>query len=86
MEKEKKGCLIPVALMAASIICIIIGLEYDIHILYAIGFMLPAYGGTMYNQYMHKDKKWSLKKHLIVIIAFIIIVVSLTFIKYGKLW
>ena len=57
MEKEKKGCLIPLAFLAAGIISFCIGLEYDIHILYVLGFLIPAYGGTMYSQYTGKKKK-----------------------------
>lgn len=49
MEKEKKGCLIPLAFLAAGIISFCIGLGYDIHILYVLGFLIPAYGGTMYS-------------------------------------
>lgn len=70
MEKEKKGCLIPLTFLAAGIISFCIGLAYDIHILYVLGFLIPAYGGTIYSQYTGKKKKWSTLKHILVFISY----------------
>lgn len=56
MKEENKGCLILLAFLAAGIVCICIGLEYDIHILYVLGFLLPAQSGSIYNPFKGKDK------------------------------
>ena len=86
MEKEKKGCLIPLAFLAAGIISFCIGLAYDIHILYVLGFLIPAYGGTIYSQYTGKKKKWSIMKHILVSFLMLLIAAIVCFILYGKLW
>lgn len=56
MKEENKGCLILLAFIAAGIVCILIGLKYDIHILYVLGFLLPAQSGSIYNPFKVKTR------------------------------
>ena len=86
MKEENKGCLILLAFLAAGIVCICIGLEYDIHILYVLGFLLPAQSGRIYNPFKGKDKNWSPRKQIIISLITLLIAVSVCFILYGKLW
>lgn len=83
---KNKGCFIPLAFLVAGIISLCIGLGYDIHILYLLGFMMPACGGTYYSQYTGKVKKWSTQKHILFSFLILLIAVILCYIKYGKLW
>lgn len=87
-ENEKKGCLISLIFLISGFICISIGINYKIHILHTLGFLLPVYGGTIYKQLTIKDenKKWNLKKHLMMVVSLILITLIFTLIGYGKLW
>ncbi len=86
MKEESKGCLILLAFLAAGIISLCIGLEYDIHILHVLGFGIPSYGGALYSQYTGKKKKWSTRKHIFFSSILLLTAVIVCFILYGKLW
>lgn len=87
-KNEKKGCLIALALLIPGIVCIFIGIEYDIYILRTMGYIFPAYGGSMFANYANKNgiQKWSVKKHVIFSISCILISIAFTLIMYGRLW
>lgn len=87
-KNEKKGCLISLIILISGFICLSIGIIYKIHILHTLGFLLPVYGGTIYKQLTIKDenKKWNLKKHLMMIVSLILITLFFTLIAYRKLW
>lgn len=61
-------------------------MKYDIHILYVLGFLLPAQSGSIYNPFKGKDKNWSPRKQIIISLIMLLIAVSVCFILYGKLW
>ena len=61
-------------------------MKYDIHILYVLGFLLPAQSGSIYNPFKGKDKNWNPRKQIIISLITLLIAVSVCFILYGKLW
>lgn len=85
MEKEKKGCLIPIILLIIAMACLLIGIEYDIPVIKYSGFLLPAYAGSMYTEFV-SGKRWTWKRHAIYILIMLALLIAVTYILVGRLW
>lgn len=87
-ENEKKGCLIGLSCMIPGIVCWIIGQEFDIYVLIVLGYGAFPYAGSLYAQYVSKDKtkRWSVRTHAFYIVSYLIVAIVFTLIGYGKLW
>ena len=55
---DKNGCLTPIILLIIGIVCLIIGLEFDIPMIKCLSYMFPAYAGAMYTE-LTKGEKWT---------------------------
>ena len=82
---DKNGCLTPIILLIIGIVCLIIGLEFDIPMIKCLSYMFPAYAGAMYTE-LTKGEKWSWKRHAPYILIALIASVVVSYIFYGRVW
>lgn len=85
-KKDKKnGCLVPVIILIIGIVCLLIGIEFDLPVIKYLGFGFPTYAGSMYTEFV-SGKKWTWKKHTSYILLMLLVCIVFTFIMHGRLW
>ena len=86
MEKERKGCLLIIASLIPAIICIIIGVEFELEFFRALGFLFPAATSSYFSEkYIHQKKQMS-KYHWIWLVLAIFVLAGLwTWVEYAFL-
>lgn len=84
-SSKNNGCFIPVIILIIGILCLLIGIEFDIPVIKYSGFGFPAYAGSMYTEFI-SGKKWTWKKHTIYLLTMLLVSTVLAFIMYGRLW